>query len=101
MDQTLSILAAMASFFVVILILGSILIICDSESKLHRRRRSYLVVPKPNPSPSISDSFDPSLPHVLMSSSPRRRASPKTSSSVSLGLVYKGQPVHLQRLFDH
>ncbi|KAL1552963.1 phytosulfokine receptor 2-like [Salvia divinorum] len=64
MDQTLSILAAMASFFVVILILGSILIICDSESKLHRRRRSYLVVPKPNPSPSISDSFDPSLPHV-------------------------------------
>ncbi|KAL1533458.1 non-specific serine/threonine protein kinase [Salvia divinorum] len=70
MDQTLqAILAAIASFFVVTLILGAILIICNSESKQHRRRSSIphnLVAPKPNPSPSICDSFDPSLPHVSM-----------------------------------
>ncbi|KAL0351622.1 UNVERIFIED_CONTAM: Phytosulfokine receptor 2 [Sesamum calycinum] len=83
MDQTLqAVLAATASFFVVSLILASILIICKGDAKRRRNNRSISPVrarnsalPKPNTAPHAglssiytgeSATFDPSLNHVSM-----------------------------------
>lgn len=113
MDQTLqAVLAAIASFFVVSLILASILIICKSDSK-HRRRRSRssipqsrarnLVAPKPSagPGPNLSSisicdsaSFDPSLPHVSMQelvAATQGFSNDLIIGDGSFGLVYKAR----------
>ncbi|PIN06299.1 Serine/threonine protein kinase [Handroanthus impetiginosus] len=83
MDQTLqAVLAATASFFVVSLILASILIICRGDPKRRRNERSALpararnfALPEPNSAPDAalssiavdeSATFDPSLNHVSM-----------------------------------
>ncbi|KAG6388544.1 hypothetical protein SASPL_149972 [Salvia splendens] len=88
MDQTLQgILAAIASFFVVTLILGLILILCNTESNHHHRRRR-----RSHPSPSIFDSFDPSLPHVSMQelvAATHNFSKDLIIGDGSFGLVYK------------
>ncbi|KAG6390540.1 hypothetical protein SASPL_148278 [Salvia splendens] len=90
MEQTLqAILAAIASFFVVTLILCIILIFCNTESK-HYRHRSH-------PSPSFFDSFDPSLPHVSMQelvAATQNFSKDLIIGDGSFGLVYKA---HLRR----
>ncbi|XP_047975150.1 phytosulfokine receptor 2-like [Salvia hispanica] len=112
MDKTFqAILAALASFFVVTVILASILIICKTESKQNqqqrRRRRSSqtrsrnLVAPKPNPrpdpnhSPCDSATFDPtSLPHVSMQelvAATHNFSSDLIIGDGSFGLVYKAR----------
>ncbi|XP_042011791.1 phytosulfokine receptor 2-like [Salvia splendens] len=112
MDKTFqAILAAIASFFVVTVILVSILIICKTESKQHqpRRRRSSapqtrsrnLVAPKPNarPDPNYSTcdsaTFDPtSLPHVSMQelvAATQNFSSDLIIGDGSFGLVYKAR----------
>ncbi|XP_057794941.1 putative serine/threonine-protein kinase [Salvia miltiorrhiza] len=107
MDRTLqAILAAIASFFVVSVILASILIICKSESKQSSRRSSIpqsrarnLVAPKPNAGPgpvAICDSatFDPSLPHVSMQelvAATQGFSSELIIGDGSFGLVYKAR----------
>ncbi|KAL3641094.1 hypothetical protein CASFOL_016062 [Castilleja foliolosa] len=77
MDPTLqAVLAATASFFLVSLILASILLICKDESKRRRIRRPTRPVRARNlrqseigPEGGLVDesaTFDPSLPHVSM-----------------------------------
>ncbi|GFP86931.1 phytosulfokine receptor 2 [Phtheirospermum japonicum] len=77
MDPTLqAVLAATASFFVVSLILASILIICKGDSKRRRNGRSippvrarHLHPPEFGPEGGLIDesaTFDPSLNHVSM-----------------------------------
>lgn len=112
MDPNLqAVLAAIASFFVVSLILASILIICKSESK-QRRRRNDRSTPrsralnrstsKPNTglgpvySMSICDSatFDPTLPHVSMQelvTATQGFSNDLIIGDGSFGLVYKAQ----------
>lgn len=110
MDQTLqAILAAIASFFVVTLILAAAIIICRSESKHTRRRHRSsptphsrprsLVTPKPGPNPSISTfcdsaTFDPSLPHVSMQelvAATQGFSNDLIIGDGSFGLVYKAR----------
>ncbi|KAI3464691.1 hypothetical protein Pfo_021354 [Paulownia fortunei] len=113
MDQTLqAVLAATASFFVVSLILASILIICKGDSKRRRNERSVtparararnLALPKPNTAPgaglssvSIGESatFDPTLKHVSMQElvDVTRNFSPDLIiGDGSFGLVYKAR----------
>ncbi|KAH6800178.1 Protein kinase superfamily protein [Perilla frutescens var. hirtella] len=112
MDQTFqAVLAAIASFFVVSLILASVLIICKSEFKQQRRtdrsipatRARNLVTPNPNHRPgpttssiSICDSatFDPSLPHVSMQelvAATQGFSSDLIIGDGSFGLVYKAR----------
>lgn len=112
MDPNLqAVLAAIASFFVVSLILASVLIICKSESK-QRRRRNDRSIPrsralnrstsKPNTglgpvySMSICDSatFDPTLPHVSMQelvAATQGFSNDLIIGDGSFGLVYKAQ----------
>lgn len=112
MDQNLqAVLAAIASFFVVSLILASVLIICKGESKQRRRHndRSILrsrarnpATSKPNTghgpihSMSICDSatFDPILPHVSMQelvAATQGFSNDLIIGDGSFGLVYKAQ----------
>lgn len=111
MDQTLqAVLAATASFFVVSLILASILIICQRGAKRRRNDRSVLptrarrsVLPKPNSGPgaglstiSIGESatFDPSLDHISMQElvDVTKNFSPDLIiGDGSFGLVYKAR----------
>lgn len=107
MDQTLqAVLAAIASFFVVSIILASVLIICNSESK-QRRRRSVPATRalnhvnpntdfRPGPTVSICDSatFDPSLPHVSMQelvTATQGFSNDLIIGDGSFGLVYKAR----------
>lgn len=112
MDQNLqAVLAAIASFFVVSLILASILIICKSESKQRRRRSDRSIPPSrarnlatqmPNTGPgpvssiSICDSatFDPILPHVSMQelvAATQGFSNDLIIGDGSFGLVYKAR----------
>lgn len=111
MDQTFqAVLAAIASFFVVSLILAIILVICKNESKHRRRRHSIpqsragnLVTPKPysGPGPALSSisicdsaTFDPSLPHVSMQelvAATQGFSSDLIIGDGSFGLVYKAR----------
>ncbi|KAL0438268.1 UNVERIFIED_CONTAM: Leucine-rich repeat receptor protein kinase MSP1 [Sesamum latifolium] len=111
MDQTLqAVLAATASFFVVSLILASILIICKGDAKRRRNIRSVSpdrarnsALPKPNTAPHAglssiytgeSATFDPSLNHVSMQElvEVTRNFSPDLIiGDGSFGLVYKAR----------
>ncbi|KAK6131460.1 hypothetical protein DH2020_034801 [Rehmannia glutinosa] len=100
MDQTLqAVLAATASFFVVSLILASILIICKGDSKRRRNRPSIAPARARNsasPKPDFGESatFDPSLNRVSMKElvEVTRNFSPELIiGDGSFGLVYKAR----------
>ncbi|KAK6115086.1 hypothetical protein DH2020_007355 [Rehmannia glutinosa] len=100
MDQTLqAVLAATASFFVVSLILASILIICKGDSKRRRNRPSIAPARARNsasPKPDFGESatFDPSLNRVSMKElvEVTRNFSPDLIiGDGSFGLVYKAR----------
>ncbi|KAF8377201.1 hypothetical protein HHK36_030574 [Tetracentron sinense] len=93
----LSILAAAASLFVVILICAIIFLICRSRKENHQTRTTTRTIPSPNLSPITveeSTSFDPSLSRISMPeliAATRNFAAEGIIGDGSFGFVYKAR----------